>query len=84
MALHRWMLIGLLGVAGLAFWLLVAGPSQLLGIDTGNAGMVLLSPPRGARSTRSRGCRAATPTAPSRPASGRPGSGWGSCSWRSA
>lgn len=42
MALHRWTLIGLLGVAGLAFWLLVAGPSQLLGIDTGNAGMVLL------------------------------------------
>lgn len=42
MALHRWTLIGLLGVAGLAFRLLVAGPSQLLGIDTGNAGMVLL------------------------------------------
>jgi len=42
MALHRWTLIGLLGVAGLALWLLVAGPSKLLGVDTGNAGMVLL------------------------------------------
>ena len=42
MTIHRWTLFGLLGVAGLAFWLLVAGPSDLLGIDTGNAGMVLL------------------------------------------
>ena len=42
MALHRWTLFGLLGVAGLAFWLLVAGPSTLLGVDTGNAGVVLL------------------------------------------
>ena len=42
MALHRWTLLGLLGVAGLAFWLLVAGPATLLGVDTGNAGMALL------------------------------------------
>lgn len=42
MNLPRWGLIGLLAMAGLAFWLLVAGPSQLLGIDTGHAGMVLL------------------------------------------
>lgn len=42
MAIHRWTLIGLLGVAGLAFWLLVAGPAELLGLDTGNAGVVLL------------------------------------------
>lgn len=42
MALHRWTLIGLLAVAGLAFWLLVAGPATLLGVDTGNAGMALL------------------------------------------
>lgn len=42
MALHRWTLFGLLGVAGLALWLLVAGPSTLLGVDTGHAGMVLL------------------------------------------
>lgn len=42
MAVHRWTLIGLLGFAGLAMWLLVAGPSELLGLDTGNAGMVLL------------------------------------------
>lgn len=42
MALQRWTLLGLLGVAGLAFWLLVAGPATLLGVDTGNAGMALL------------------------------------------
>lgn len=42
MALHRGTLFGLLGVGGLAFWLLVAGPANLLGVDTGNAGMVLL------------------------------------------
>lgn len=42
MAMHRAVLIGLLGIAGLALWLLVTGPSTLLGIDTGNAGMVLL------------------------------------------
>ncbi len=33
---------GLLAIAGLALWLLLAGPSKLLGIDTGNAGMALL------------------------------------------
>lgn len=32
----------MLGVAGLATWLLVAGPGELLGIDAGNAGMALL------------------------------------------
>lgn len=42
MSVQRWTLVGLLGVAGLALWLLVAGPATLLGIDTGNAGMVLL------------------------------------------
>ncbi|MGH8077269.1 MAG: hypothetical protein ACREPE_08100 [Lysobacter sp.] len=42
MVVHRWTLIGLLGVAGLALWLLVAGPAKLLGVDAGNAGMVLL------------------------------------------
>ena len=42
MILHRWGLAGLLLVAAFALWLLLAGPTQLLGIDTGNAGMVLL------------------------------------------
>lgn len=42
MAIHRWAFAGLLGVAGLATWLLVAGPDTLLGFDSGNAGMVLL------------------------------------------
>lgn len=42
MILQRAALVGLLGVAGLALWILVAGPSTLLGIDTGNVGMVLL------------------------------------------
>ncbi|MGH8085055.1 MAG: hypothetical protein ACREPV_07245 [Lysobacter sp.] len=42
MAIHRWVFAGLLGVAGVATWLLLAGPDTLLGIDTGNAGMVLL------------------------------------------
>ncbi len=42
MALHRWTLLGLLAVAGLAFWLLVVGPATLLGVDTGQAGMALL------------------------------------------
>lgn len=42
MTLHRWTLFALLCVAGLALWLLVAGPSQLLGVDTGHAGMMLL------------------------------------------
>lgn len=42
MIIQRWTLAGLLSFAGLAFWLLVAGPPKLLGLDTGNAGMVLL------------------------------------------
>lgn len=42
MLLRRWGMLGLLLVAGLALWLLLAGPGRLLGIDTGNAGMVLL------------------------------------------
>lgn len=43
MEMHRKTFVGLLGVAGLAMWLLIAGPATLLGIDTGNAGMVLLT-----------------------------------------
>ena len=42
MAVQRWTFVALLGVAGLATWLLVAGPATVLGIDTGHAGMVLL------------------------------------------
>lgn len=41
MAWQRDGLAGLLLMGGLAPWLLIARPSQLLGIDTGNAGMVL-------------------------------------------
>lgn len=43
MSLRRWGSIGLLAVAGFAFWLLLAGPSKLLGIDTGQAGTALLA-----------------------------------------
>src|SRR3546814_8385474 len=39
---RRWGFPVLLLVAGLALWLLLAGPSQLLGLDTGKAGMALL------------------------------------------
>jgi hypothetical protein len=42
MSLCRWGIIGLLAVAGIAFWLLLAGPSKLLGVDTGQAGTALL------------------------------------------
>lgn len=42
MSVSRWAMGGLLLVALFALWLLLAGPSSLLGIDTGNAGMVLL------------------------------------------
>lgn len=42
MLLRRWAVVGLLLVAGLALWLLLAGPGRVLGIDTGNAGMLLL------------------------------------------
>lgn len=42
MLLRRWGMLGLLGIAALSLWLLLAGTGQLLGIDTGPAGMVLL------------------------------------------
>src|SRR3546814_19193254 len=42
MKLRRWGFPVLLLVAGLALWLLLAGPSQLLGLDNGKAGMALL------------------------------------------
>src|SRR3546814_17330218 len=42
MKLRRWGVPVLLLVAGLALWLLLAGPSQLLGLDTDKAGMALL------------------------------------------
>lgn len=42
MTRQRWLLPGLLLVAGFALWLLLAGPAELLGVDTGHAGMVLL------------------------------------------
>ena len=42
MKLQRWGFPVLLLVAGLALWLLLAGPSELLGFDTGKVGMVLL------------------------------------------
>src|SRR3546814_13115404 len=42
MKLRRWGFPVLLLVAGLALWLLLAGPSQLLGLETGKAGMALL------------------------------------------
>lgn len=42
MSIRHWGFIGLLLVTALAFWLLLAGPGDLLGIDTGNAGMALL------------------------------------------
>ncbi|MCJ0826008.1 hypothetical protein MQC88_08570 [Luteimonas sp. 50] len=42
MSLHRWGIAGLLAGAGVAFWLLLAGPSRLLGVDAGQAGTALL------------------------------------------
>lgn len=42
MSMRHWGFASLLLVAGLAFWLLLAGPEKLSGIDTGNAGIVLL------------------------------------------
>ena len=42
MSLRNGGIAGLLAVAGLAFWLLLAGPSTLLGIDAGQAGTALL------------------------------------------
>lgn len=42
MRLRRALFGGLVGVAATGLWLLLAGPSRLLGIDTGNAGIALL------------------------------------------
>lgn len=42
MELRHWGFAGLLALAGLAFWLLLAGPSEVLGVDTGQAGTALL------------------------------------------
>jgi hypothetical protein len=37
----KWGLAGLVALAGVAFWLLLAGPDQLLGLDSGNVGVAL-------------------------------------------
>jgi hypothetical protein len=37
----KWGLAGLVALAGVAFWLLLAGPDQLLGLDSGNLGVAL-------------------------------------------
>lgn len=42
MVAGRTTFVPLLALAGLALWLLVAGPSRLLGFDTGHVGMVVL------------------------------------------
>lgn len=42
MVLPRWGFAGLLAVAAIALWLLLAGPARVLGFDAGNAGMALL------------------------------------------
>jgi uncharacterized membrane protein len=42
MRTRRWGFPALLLAAGLALWLLLAGPSKLLGVDTGQAGTALL------------------------------------------
>lgn len=42
MTIRRWGSLGLLLLAMFALWLLLASPESLLGIDTGNVGMVLL------------------------------------------
>jgi uncharacterized membrane protein len=39
---RRGVFSGLVAVAGAGLWLLLAGPSKVLGIDTGNAGVALL------------------------------------------
>lgn len=41
MRLPKWSFAVLVAVAGLAFWLLLAGPDQLLGLDSGNLGFAL-------------------------------------------
>lgn len=42
MKLRRWWFPGLLLAAGLALWLLLAGPSDVLGFDPGKGGVALL------------------------------------------
>ena len=42
MHLHRGLFTGLVLAAGAGLWLLLTGPSEVLGIDTGNAGVALL------------------------------------------
>ena len=42
MTTQRWEIFGLSVAAALALWLLLAGPDQVLGLDSGHAGMVLL------------------------------------------
>jgi uncharacterized membrane protein len=37
----KWGLAGLVALAGVAFWLLLAGPDELLGLDSGNVGVAL-------------------------------------------
>lgn len=38
----KWSLAGLLVVGGVAFWLMLAGPDRLLGIESGNLGVALV------------------------------------------
>lgn len=40
--MRRWVWLALVVLAGLALWLLLAGPSKVLGFDPGKLGMVLL------------------------------------------
>ena len=42
MSLRSWEFVGVLIVAALALWLLLAGPDDVLGFDSGNVGMVVL------------------------------------------
>ena len=42
MQLRRWHIAGLAAIALPALWLLLAGPGQVLGVDTGKLGMFLL------------------------------------------
>jgi uncharacterized membrane protein YjfL (UPF0719 family) len=39
---RKWSLAGLLVVGGLAFWLMLAGPDRLLGIESGNLGVAIV------------------------------------------
>jgi hypothetical protein len=41
MLASKWGFAGLLALAGLSFWLLLAGPDRVLGFDTGNLGIGL-------------------------------------------